>query len=116
VELYNPSGVSMDLTGWALTDDPTGGTEPFVLDGGLLPPGGYALIWCDDGEGTEEGWHAPFKLSKDGETIHLLRPDGALSQELELPALDTEEAYVRLSDGSYDVIDAPTPGESNPSR
>ena len=115
IELYNPHPVSVALAGWALTDDPSGDTAPFVLDAATLAPGGFALIWCDDGEGTAAGWHAPFKLSKDGETVQLLGPDGTRVEAVALPALGADQAFARVPDGgAFAVIDTPSPGAANP--
>ena len=40
-----------------------------------LPAGGFLLVWCDNEEG-EDGLHAGFRLSGDGEALVLSSADG----------------------------------------
>ena len=111
IELYNHGTAAVDLSGHLLQDS---AQEPWALPSGTeIEAGGFLLIWADDA--AEEGLHAPFKLSKDGEVVTLLSPDGALLDEVEFPALAAEESYARIDDGGdeWEIRTDSTHGESN---
>ena len=69
IELYNPSGVPLDLSGFSITDDLS---EPalHVLEGVALPARGYLLLYAD-GQPELGPRHLPFKLSAGGESLTL---------------------------------------------
>ena len=53
IELHNPTGAAMDISGWVLSDnnliqgatDPGGGFSYVVPEGTLIPAGDYAVLW-----------------------------------------------------------------------
>jgi len=119
IELYNPTSAPITLDGYALTDA-LGEEEPWALPEGLaLEPGGHLLIWCDDAaaeaEAEDDALHAPFKLSKDGEGVALLAPDGGLADEVALPASPPAQSWGRPADGATDWVPfaPPTPAAPN---
>ena len=64
--------------------------------------------------GARDGWYAAFKISNDGEDLHLADPDGRLSVSLRVPALRKNESYGRAADGGEAFATlTPTPGASN---
>jgi len=69
IELRNPGGGSVNLTGWSLTDD--GNERKFVFPSTTIPANGYLTVWCDATTNTTPGLHTGFSLDKDGETISL---------------------------------------------
>ncbi len=69
IELRNPGGASVNLTGWSLTDD--GDARKFVFPATTIPAGGYLTVWCDAITNTTPGLHTGFSLDKDGETVSL---------------------------------------------
>ena len=115
VELYNPGASTLSLAGYALIDDPSGTSEPYVFPSDAqIPARGRVVVWCDDGEGDEPGGHALFKLSKDGEQVRLLDPSGGLVEAVDLPALDEDTTWARLPDGgAWATSEEPSPGEAN---
>ena len=117
VELYNPTSAAISLDGFALTDA-LGEEEPWALPAGLtLAPNGHLLIWCDDAaaEAEDDALHATFKLSKDGEAVALLDPDGGLADEVVLPASPPEQSWGRAADGAdaWAPFTPPTPAAPN---
>lgn len=112
LELYNPGSTAVSLDGWTITDD-FGVEEPWAFpEGAEVPAGGYLLVWCD-GDADQGDLHADFKLSKDGETVTLLK-DGEVSSEVAFPALEDDQSYARVPDGSDDwSITTPTPEAAN---
>jgi len=67
VELRNPGGGSVNITGWSLTDD--GNARKFVFPATTIPAGGYLTVWCDTN--STPGLHTGFSLDRDGETVSL---------------------------------------------
>ena len=116
IEIYNGTDVEADLSGWAITDGYALGAEPFVFPSGtVVPAGAFLIVWADDGEGTEEGLHAPFKLNKSGEIITFFDASGAVFEELSLPAMAEDQSFSRLPDGGdWAIIDGYSPGAPNP--
>ena len=115
VELFTPTNQALPLDGLAQTDDP-GDPDKFVIQGtdSLVPPGGYVLVWCDD-ETPPGPFHAPFKLSSNGETLQLRDSAGRLLDERAFGPQQQDVSEGRLPDGwgSWDVLAAPSPGLAN---
>lgn len=112
IELHNLGPVNVDLTGYHLTDDKgIAGGDDIVLDG-VLPAGGFAVIFNDS-----DAYPNGFGLGKSDE-VHLLSPDQGtvIDQYVDLPA-DTHAApsYARTTDGTgaFAQSAAATPGGSN---
>ena len=68
VELYNPTGTNVSLTGWSLTD--SGNARKFVFPTTNIIAGGYLVVWCDTNT-TTPGPHAGFALARTGATVSL---------------------------------------------
>jgi hypothetical protein len=104
-ELYNAGDAPLDLTRASVTDG-----EATWRGAGELAPGAYLLIWADGEEGAD---HAPFNLSKDGDTLELAWDDVVFSTA-ELPALVGDTSLALFPDGGAPAITAwPTPGWTN---
>ena len=78
LEIANPTGEPLDLSGYGLTDGLAADEAPWIIPNGtVVLPGNFLLIWCDEDE-DQGSFHASFKLSADGETVSLINPDGEL--------------------------------------
>ncbi|MAG57622.1 MAG: hypothetical protein CMJ83_15120 [Planctomycetes bacterium] len=75
LELYNPTGSTVDVSGLYLTDNLAFPTKWQIPAGNLVPSGDTLLIWADDEPG-DGPLHATFKLSAAGESIGLYATDG----------------------------------------
>ncbi len=105
IELYNPSGVPVDLEGYHLTDkrsDPTLWTFPRVI----LEPGGYLVVFASEKDRARprRELHTNFKLASEGEYLALVHPTRGVVQ-----AFDPYPA--QLENVSYGL---PMPGDSVP--
>jgi hypothetical protein len=69
IELRNPGGSPVNITGWSLTDD--GNARKFVFPSTIIPANGYLTVWCDAATNTTPGLHAGFGLDKDGDNVFL---------------------------------------------
>lgn len=112
VELYNPLSEPVLLEGLYLSDDREDPCR-HSLDGITIPGKGYAVIWLDGSDG-EDAYHAPFKISRLGETLYLADDTGRMLDSVMVPALSYNTSYSRLSDSGKEWgITAATAGVSN---
>ncbi|UCD49921.1 MAG: lamin tail domain-containing protein, partial [Phycisphaerales bacterium] len=76
IEIRNPSGATLDLSGWYLTDDADDLTRWRFPDGVTLDRGGFLLVFASGKDRTGSELHTNFKLSADGEYLALVAADG----------------------------------------
>ena len=100
IELYNYGNADVDLAGWIVFDKEE--NKYSLPSGNILKPGDFIILNCDD-QGT--GLNMPFKLTSEGESITLQRPDGKMvSRQRPQPCPDgksfrTLRAFHRYSHG-----------------
>lgn len=95
IELYNPQSSSFQLGGFYLTDNLNKPTKWQFPDGTVIPPLGYLIVFAD---GLNEGMHANFSLSTDGERLGLFTSGLELVDSLSYPAMSPNHSYGLLSD------------------
>jgi hypothetical protein len=119
IELHNPGNAVIDAAGLYLTDnlsEPTKWqipTDPFALT--VIPPKGYLLVWAD-GDVTDAGLHAGFRLSASGDQVALYASDGVtLIDSVEFVEQRPDISYGRDSDdpSQWRYFGLPTPGAAN---
>lgn len=117
VELYNPHGLDVDISGYYVSDKSNNPTKYKLPNSSKLvvPAGGYLLLWADDqpGQGPE---HLPFKLSQSGESFTLYRPDGQSKVDgIDFGFIPTNQSYGRNGDGNATWVTylIPTPNAEN---
>lgn len=116
VELFNGDRDAVDVSGWTLTDGPDLDVPWPIPDGTVLEAGDYLVITCD-GTPDQGPLHADFKLSRNGETLVLARPDASVVDEVAYPVQPVDDVgWARTPDGGVDWVPAepPTPGGPNP--
>lgn len=117
IEITNYSLLSVNLSGWYISDDldnPTRWMFPAVT----LEGGATMLIWASGKDRTNPNnpLHTNFSISADGEPLILTRADGTTQQVIEPVRLprDVSYGFVGLGDsGSWFYYTSPTPGEPN---
>jgi hypothetical protein len=113
LELANPTGQPLDLSGYGLTDGLAAGEAQWTIPAGtVVLPGNLLLIWCDEDE-DQGSLHASFKLSANGETVSLLDSNGELVDEIEIPALPVDTSWARAFSGQWGEA-PPSPESPNP--
>ena len=112
VELYNNSGVSIDLRNYYLSDD-IANLAKWQLPGVGIDPSGYTLFWLDN-ESEEGDMHANFKLSASGESLYLSTKSGEIVDAVSFGPQTTDITYGRILNGMGDfTLNTPTPREHN---
>jgi hypothetical protein len=119
IEIYNYGDDIVDIGGLYLTDnlsDPAKWQFP-VNDPAMttIGPGGHLLIWID-GDTSDPGLHASFKLNADGEEIGLFKSDGTTMIDSVVFGLQTSDiSYGRYPDGTDDwrYFGSPSPAAEN---
>ncbi len=117
IEIHNPTGASINLNGWRLTDEADNLNKwrfPVVT----IPAGGYVLVFASGKDRATAGseLHADFKLSASGEYLALVDPDGlTIVQEFapEYPAQSEDISYGLGLTAELRYFTAPTPGTAN---
>ncbi|MEM1320774.1 MAG: CotH kinase family protein [Bacteroidota bacterium] len=114
IELYNAGSKRVSLKGYSLTDDPDE-LYKWIFPEISIEPKEIMLIFASDKNRINGELHTNFKLSKGGEEVILVKPDGNASDQLSLPALEEDRSYGRSIDGSDQWVFflETTPGESN---
>jgi len=122
IEVHNPAGAPLDLSGWYLSDDMANPDRWQIPTPTLLPPGGYLVVFASGKDRTTPGaeYHTDFKLKSDGEFLGLTRPDGSTVEHAYAPTYPQQFADVSYglsfdpgptSNETY--FTAPTPGTAN---
>lgn len=99
VELYNNSDVTVDLTGYYLTDNHNNFRKWEFPAGTKIAGKGYLIVWADD-EVTQPGLHANFKLSADGEELLLITPGLKIADYVVFGIQPAETSYSRIPNGT----------------
>ena len=115
IEIYNPSGVAVNLSGWYLTDDAANLTK-WAFPSVVVNPGAYLVVFASGKNRTTMPLHTNFKLSADGEFLALIEPDGTTIASGYVPAFPaqyTDISYGEGSAGGLRYFSVPTPGAAN---
>ena len=113
IELFNPTGQAVDLSGWFLSDDPASPFQFQIPSGFIIPAGGFVLVWAD-GEVFQndpllrQEIHTTFRLSAGGESILLSAPDGSLIDEVTFGRQTPDKTMGSLG-GAIVVLAEPSP-------
>lgn len=116
IEIFNPASDPVNLSGWALTDNP-GNPGKWKFPALSLPGNGYLVVFASEKNRSLAGQelHTNFKLSGSGEYLALMEPD------LQTVSFSFGESFpVQQKDVSYGIyrdqlvfFSRPTPGKEN---
>lgn len=115
VELINASNEPVDITGWTLTDS-VDKLVSFTFPQQVLQPGEIVLVYASDDLQNVAGYayHAPFKLSSQGDAVMLFDAGGNVMESVNLPALRANQSYARNpQSGDWETTPYYTPGLPN---
>jgi len=111
VEIYNPNAFAVTLNGWKLSD--SGATWAFPdmqIEGGQ-----YLVVFASDKNRRDPAanLHTNFKLSADGDSLTLKRPDGSVSSLITFGAQRPDISGGLDAGGNNVYFPTPTPGSAN---
>ena len=116
IEIYNRSEMTIDMTGWYLTDEAGVLNKWQFTAGPVLKSGDYAFVFASGKSDPYHPMHTNFQLSSGGEYlgIGLILPNEDIGYEysLEYPAQETDISY-GLFNRELQYFAYPTPGEDN---
>ena len=116
IELYNPNDEDIDITNYYLTDNKNKPKKYWIgPNKTILKAKDWMVFWADDETGEGQN-HTNFKLSKDGDFVALVAPDGlTVIDSIRFGAQVKDHSFGRQSDGLTPWIDFlyPTPFYSN---
>ncbi|MEO8082760.1 MAG: lamin tail domain-containing protein [Ardenticatenales bacterium] len=107
VEVFNAGPADLDLRGWLLDDVADGGSSAYrIPDAAVVPARGHRVFFK-----KETG----LSLNNGGDSVRLLRADGAVADAVEIGASGADIAWGREPDGTGGWTDRfnPSPGQAN---
>ncbi len=118
IELHNTSDKAIDLSNYALSDDPDSLVKWRFPQGSVIEAGGYYVVYASgkDRAGANGGWpHASFKLRSEGETVILSDIQGRMLDLVTYDLLEADTSWGRNQEGNgaFITFTQPTPGMSN---
>ncbi|MBS7787515.1 CotH kinase family protein, partial [Flavobacterium sp. CYK-55] len=118
IELYNNSSVSVNLSGYGLSDDPALPLK-WTFPNVTVAAGQYLIIWASDKNRAVAGQplHTNFKISGSGEALYLTNPSGTTIDSAPAANLPANVSYGRLPNGTgpFVFFGTPTPNTVNAS-
>lgn len=101
IEIYNNSPEEVDLSGTYLSDDVDDKQKWQFPSGTTIAGNGYLIVWADN-DTDQDGLHANFKLSKNGETVYFTDLDLSEIDSVEYGEQVTNLAFARVPNGTGD--------------
>lgn len=112
IELVNTTNTPIDLAGFYLSDNPLNLMAWAFPAGTTIPANGYLLVWADK-DTLQQGLHANFKISADGEYVYLSHGFNVHDQISFGPQI-ANISYARCPDAGLDFATIlPTPLANN---
>lgn len=115
IEFWNPNPERFDLTGYFLTDDPDE-LDQWEFPTVAIEPGARLLVFASGKNSNDpRELHTNFRLSKSGEYLALVHPDGTTIAEDLWVARHSFGAGISLGRTERGMLPlvAPTPGDEN---
>ena len=98
IELYNKGNDAVDISGYFLSDNAQNIAKYVIPDNTIMAADDYLIIWADE-DGSQDGFHANFKLSKSGETIFLSDTDTSIIDQIAYTDQETDISFARKPNG-----------------
>jgi len=115
LELYNPNAQPVDLSGLALTDNPSERNKSPFLPRSFIGPGGHVKLIADDNQGNGAD-HVAFRLDAGGDFIGLYWPSGTQIQTVSFGPQAAGISEGRFPDDGTAIAsfpDSASPGSPN---
>ncbi len=126
VELYNPSGAEVDLSGYGLSANTASPFRWAFPAGQKIGPRGYLRVWLSKKNRTALGQplHASFNLDNGADTLYLsastASATGILIDSTKPALVKPDHSWCRMPSGQvgspFQICATPTPGAANAGR
>ncbi|MGK0185429.1 MAG: hypothetical protein ACI9R3_001207 [Verrucomicrobiales bacterium] len=115
IEIYNPGGVAVSLTGYGLSDSESQPMKWTFPEDVNLEPDGHLVVFASGKDKRETYLHTNFKISRAGETVVLSSPEGAPVDSIATEEIPIDFSYGRdaVEQNVWKVFSTPTPAEPN---
>lgn len=117
IELYNGTGRVVDLSNYALTDDPNDRVQWRFPKGATMQPGEYLVVFASGKNRTDPSGslHTNFRLRAEGETVLLCDVLGQVVDTVTYDNLPKDTSWARVEglDYQWQECASPTPGLPN---
>ena len=117
IELYNGTGRVVDLSNYALTDDPNDRVQWRFPKGATMQPGEYLVVFASGKNRTDPSGnlHTNFRLRAEGETVLLCDVLGQVVDTVTYDNLPKDKSWARIEglDYQWQECASPTPGLPN---
>lgn len=115
VELKNNTDQPINLDGYYLSDKENKPLKWRFPEGAIIPANGYYLVYCSSKDKLQQNGvpHTNFSISAERETIVLSDTYGRLIDRVSIENVPEDYSYGRVSDGSWQLFQLSTPGQSN---
>lgn len=114
IEIYNPTGMSRQLRGCHVSDDPENLMKSKISQSTIVEAGGYKNLWFGHSDKYCPS-QISLKLNQDGGNIYISDSKGRLLFSQEYPAAIPRASWARVNDGAdeWGYTNRPTPEASN---
>lgn len=115
IEIYNAGPDTVSLLGWSLTDNANNPRKWWFPDLEMAPDT-FLIVFASNKSSSPGELHASFALSKGGEYLALVDPEGVAVSEFapQFPPQATDISYGRYGSGpAWRYFTTPTPGAHN---
>lgn len=104
IELFNPTGNDIDLSGIKI-DDEEGGSRAYTIPDNIIIPAGAYLVF-----GRQD---TKLALNNTSDSVRLLYPDGTILKEVRFDEVLEGASYIQDENDNWLWTSAITPGEQN---
>jgi len=105
IELYNNTAYDIPLSGMYLSDN-YNQPEKWIFPDTIIQANNFLIIWADE-DGSQEGLHTNFKLSKSGEEIMFSNFDGTVLDSIIFEEQFADTSFGRYPNGTGDFVFMP---------
>lgn len=110
IEIHNSSAQSIDLEGYAISDD-EGSPFKWIFPNYELPAGEHLTVFCSNKNRLSLPFHSNFKIKSEGEPVLLVDPNGEILDQIDPTPLAEGYAITRVCapECYWETVDVITP-------
>ena len=114
IELANEGDEDIDISGYALSDNPTNPAKWTFPQGSSISAGEFLLVLTSSaGDAVSDDRKTNFSVSEEGDTVYLFSPEGTFLDKLGGSTFYSDMSYDRNKKKETKLYATPTPGKKN---